>query len=311
MIFKTTLGQMAILFFLIVIGYILAKLNLISNEAEKTLSKLENYIFIPALVLGNFMANFTIDRLSGAVPLLMGSLIIEIIVIPAAFLLVKLCSKDQYIRNIYLYGLSFSNFGFMGNAIVSVLFPEIFLEYILFTLVLWVAIYLWGVPSLLMGDSAKLKPSDKLKNIINPMFIGMAVGMVIGLLKIPVPAFAKNLVDSLAACMSPIAMLLTGMTIARSRLLDILKFKSIYAVTFIRLIVFPLIFLLAALFIPMSKTFIICALSSLAMPLGLNTIVIPSAYGKDTKIASGMALVSHFLSIITIPVMYALMQNII
>ena len=55
-------------------------------------------------------------------------------------------------------------------------------------------------------------------------------------------------------------------------------------------------------------TFYICALCSLAMPLGLNTIVIPSAYGKDTTVASGMALVSHLLGCITIPVIFALYQ---
>ena len=55
------------------------------------------------------------------------------------------------------------------------------------------------------------------------------------------------------------------------------------------------------------ETLAICALCSLVMPLGLNTIVIPSAYGKDTKIASGMALVSHVLSCITIPLIFLLL----
>jgi len=58
--------------------------------------------------------------------------------------------------------------------------------------------------------------------------------------------------------------------------------------------------------IPMPETFAVCALCSLAMPLGLNTIIIPSAYGKDTRVASGMALVSHILSCITIPVIFLL-----
>ena len=40
------------------------------------------------------------------------------------------------------------------------------------------------------------------------------------------------------------------------------------------------------------------------MPLGLNTIVIPNAYGKDTTVASGMALISHVLSVISIPLIF-------
>ena len=38
--------------------------------------------------------------------------------------------------------------------------------------------------------------------------------------------------------------------------------------------------------------------------LGLNTIVYPAAYGGDTKTGASMAMISHVLSVITIPLMY-------
>jgi predicted permease len=49
----------------------------------------------------------------------------------------------------------------------------------------------------------------------------------------------------------------------------------------------------------------------LAMPLGLNTIVVPGAYGKDTTDAASMALISHILSIITIPIIFMLVSNLL
>ena len=67
---------------------------------------------------------------------------------------------------------------------------------------------------------------------------------------------------------------------------------------------FPLIFIAVMQFVPMSETVRVCALCSLAMPLGLNTIVVPSAYGKDTSVAAGMAIISHLLSCLTIPLMF-------
>ena len=39
-------------------------------------------------------------------------------------------------------------------------------------------------------------------------------------------------------------------------------------------------------------------------PLGLNTIVYPAAYGGDTKTGASMTMISHVLSVITIPLMY-------
>ncbi len=306
---SVTLNQTIFLLLLITIGYILVKLGLLQENTEKILSKLENYVFIPALVLGTFIDNFTLQKLMGAKDILLVSFIIELVVIPISFLLVRVCTKDEYIRRIFLYGLCFSNFGFMGNAIVSNLFPDIFLEYLLFTIVLWIAIYIWGVPVLLMDNHFKNTTiKQKLKPFVNPMIIAMLIGMLIGLTEIKVPSFANNLLTSLGDCMSPIAMLLTGMTIARKRFFDIIKIKSIYLVTIIRLIIYPLVFIGITKIINVPETIMLCGLCSLAMPLGLNTIVIPAAYDNDTTVASGMALVSHVLSCITIPIMFFLLK---
>ncbi|MBQ7075794.1 MAG: AEC family transporter [Clostridia bacterium] len=311
MIFNATLSQMLFLFLLIIIGYILVKLKLVPDNSERVLSKLENYLFLPALILGTFITNFTVEKLSVAKDLLIGSIIIEAVVIFISVFVVKLCSRDSYVRNIYLYGLCFPNFGFMGNAVVSALFPEIYTEYVIFTLVLWLGIYLWGAPVLLMGDDGEKRSfAHRLKAFLNPMFIGMIVGMVLGVTKIPVPQFLSNTINSLGNCMSPAAMILTGMTVARYNLKEIISIKSVYAVTAIRLLIYPLIFLLIAKFVPMEQTFSICALCSLAMPLGLNTVVIPSAYGKDTKVAAGMAIISHLFSCVTIPLIFMLSNSI-
>jgi hypothetical protein len=45
-----------------------------------------------------------------------------------------------------------------------------------------------------------------------------------------------------------------------------------------------------------------------ASALGLNTIVFPEAYGGNPKIGASMALISHTLCIVSMPIMYALMN---
>ena len=46
------------------------------------------------------------------------------------------------------------------------------------------------------------------------------------------------------------------------------------------------------------------ALIAFATPPVLNTIVYPSAYGGEKKTGASMAMISHTLSVITIPLMY-------
>ncbi len=314
MIFLTTLGQMAVLFAFILLGYLLAKTKRVPQNGETVLSKLENDLFLPALVLETFMVQFTKEKLTSSWRLLGFSLALELVMIALSAVCVRLCSKDGYTRRIYLYGLAFSNFGFMGNAVVSALFPEIFFEYLIFTLVLWVLIYIWGVPRLLMGEEAGEQSRWAwLKRFANPMLICMVIGMILGLSDLKMPSFVTTLVGSAADCMSPVAMLLTGMTLAKMDLLRLLKMKGVYVITALRLLVFPLAFLgiyvLCGVTLP--RSFLICAVASLAMPLGLNTIVIPGAYGKDTTTASAMALISHTLALATIPLVFWLMEKVL
>ena len=306
-IFTSTLNQLAFLFSLILIGWFLAKKKHIPENSAMVLSRLENMLFIPGLVMGTFIENFTVERISSAWKILIVSSVMILIIIPIVILISKLLAKDKYTQNIFTYGLAFANFGFMGNAVVNALFPDIFFEYLIFTLPLWVMIYLWGVPSLLISDAdQKQSISQKLKNFVNPMFVAMFIGMIIGLSGIKLPDWLTSLVSVSGSCMSPVAMLLTGITVSGINLKKTFTDVSIYAVTFVRLILLPLVFVGFAKFIPFEETIYICALCSLAMPLGLNTIVIPSAYGKDTSKAAGMAVISHLLSCITIPLIFTL-----
>ena len=126
-VFTATLNQTAFLFLFIAAGYILSRWKFVPDNAQTVLSKLENTFFIPALVLGTFIDNFTTQTISSAWKLLLGSLGLAMIAIGLSLLCVRFCSKDKYERNIYTYGLCFSNFGFMGNAVVSALFPDIFM----------------------------------------------------------------------------------------------------------------------------------------------------------------------------------------
>lgn len=128
------------------------------------------------------------------------------------------------------------------------------------------------------------------------MFIAMLVGMAIGLLKIPLPKWTVSLIDVSGDCMSPVAMILTGVVVSSISLKKTFTNVRIYIVSIVRLIIMPLILIATVSFFEISETTYICAVCAIAMPLGLNTIVIPSALGKDTTVAVGMAVISHLLS---------------
>lgn len=310
-VFLSSLSQIAFLLLLIAIGYAVVRLKVVGKDAAKLLSALENNVFIPALVLGTFMKYFTPQSIQTSGSFLLCGLVVVVIGIPIAVGISRLCTKDGYMRKIYTYGLAFSNFGFMGNAVVQALFPDVFLNYLIYVLPFWFFIYLWGVPALLLpAGEGKRSLKQRLKPLLNPMFIAVILGAVLGVAQVPVPEFISSAVDTLGSCMSPVAMLLTGVTIAGLDLKSMLSKASVYVVSIIRLVAIPLVAIAVLIFVPISYELKLCTVCALAMPLGLSTIVVPAAYGLDTSAAAGMALVSHVLSIVTIPFVFWLFQMI-
>ena len=305
--FLPTLNQTAFLFTFILVGFLLTKLELLPADTAKVLSKLENLIFIPALVLITFANNLTVERFKLSYRLMLVSTVILLVSIPVAILISKLLSKDGYERNIYTYGLVFSNFGFMGNALIKALYPDIFLEYLLFTMPMWAGIYMWGVPSLLLSDTGvKQSFKARLKSFLNPMFIAMLLGAVIGLTGIKLPDFLSSALTVAGDCMSPVAMLLTGATVAAVSFRKLFLNARVYVATAIRLVGLPLVFFGVSRLIPLDSVALTCAAAFMCMPLGLNTIVIPGAYGKDSTLGAAMAIISHIIGCITIPIMIML-----
>ena len=216
--FASILNQMIFLFAFIIIGFILSKWKFLPDNSATVLSKLENFVLVPALVLGTFIKNCNLSVLSSMWKILLLGFALVALFIAVSLLLAKVCFKEKYLQKIATYGLAFSNFGFMGNAVMSAVFPEIFFEYTIFTLPFWFMIYLWGAPVLLIAGSSegeKVPLKQRLKSFLNPMLIAMFIGLIIGLTGLGphIPDAIVDVIDVSGSCMSPLAMLLTGLTI--------------------------------------------------------------------------------------------------
>jgi predicted permease len=116
-------------------------------------------------------------------------------------------------------------------------------------------------------------------------------------------------------------MLLVGFTVAGYHLPRMLTKKRVYIATALRLVLLPAVIVVAlfgiksltaaVLHMTIDNTVLFLCFFAVATPLGLNTVVIPAAYGRNTSQAAGMALVSHMLSCFTIPLMFLLLQFVI
>ncbi len=303
-VFSATLNQMLVLFIFMALGFFLNKKRMLPMEDTVVLSKLETFLFVPSLVFSVFYKYCTLENFAAKwTYMLYGFIIMAVSLIIATFL-AKVFTKEDYLKKIYTYSFAVANFSFMGNAVVLGIFgEEVLFDYMIFTLPLNMYVYSIGTASLIpINKGGKIR----LSSFVNPIFIALILGAVLGLTGVPLPKFITSAVTSAGNCMSPLAMLLTGLVIGEYSLKKLASDKKVYFASVIRLIILPTIFLVVLNFLNTDKEIIRAALCATAMPLGLNTVVFPAAYGGDTTPGASMALISHAMSLVTIPIMFTI-----
>jgi predicted permease len=312
------LNPMLLLFFCIALGFVLHKTHILPDSAGQVMAKLENWIFCPALAFSTTVTFCTSSTIATHAINISLATVALFVAIGISMILSRIfVRKKSPERGIYAYALAFANSGYMGDPLVQMLLGDSMLSYYkLYCLPITIGIYTWGINNLVPHE----KQANPLKKILNPSTIAMVLGVVMGLSGLGeyIPTFLSSAINSLKACMGPVAMLLAGFTMASYDVGEILKDKKVYAATLLRLFLLPAI-IVAVLFgakellnscfaMNIGNGVLYLGFFATASALGLNTIVFPEAYGGNPKIGASMALISHTLCIVSMPIMYALMN---
>ena len=301
-IFSSVIFRIAVLFSFMIIGFILCRTHQLPKEAGTVFSRIENKLLMPAVVINTFRTNCTLRNISEKWNLIAYSAAILAFCIIVAVAVSPLLSKDKYKRRIYRYSLCVSNFGFVGTAMVSGIYGadsiELF-DYLMFSMPLNIFTYSIGI-AWLVPD----KGGFSVKSLFNPIFVSLFIGAAMGIIGFPKNELLSDILSSTAECMSPIAMILTGFIIGGYKFKELLFLPKTYIVAAIRLIAIPAAAVTVLKLINTPSEIIVATLCAHAMPLGLNTVIIPSAYGEDPKTGASMALISQLSSVVTIPFLF-------
>ena len=300
--FQSALGTTLLLFTFLLIGYVLRKRELLPRAADTVLSRLENMIFVPAVVISTFMTRFTADNIGRRGSYILVSCIVALVTLPLALAVGRLLGKDEAEERIFRYSAMIPNFSFFGIPLVSgTLGEEALFDYLIFCIPMYVICYSIGVVWLIPSENgAKVS----LKSFVNPICVSLLVGMAFGLAGVRLPGFLDTALSQASGCMGPVAMILTGFVVAGYGIRNLLGDRRIYVMAALRLLIIPFVVTMMFRLVLKDSPVLLYVLCFLAMPLGLNTIVIPAAYGGDTRIGASCALISSVLAVVTIPVLF-------
>ena len=306
--FSIMTEQMVSVFILVFIGFLSAKVRLLTEDALKVISKLISKILLPAMIVTMIpMENGYAVLRSGFSVLLVSFGILVAMFLFAGVGIGKLCGLKSTKYNIHLVCATFGNMGLMGAPIISAVYGSTGLVYLSLYLLVD-QVLLWTVGSLYIHKDTHHQKGFQLKKLLNPTTAALCIGLVMLAFNYVPSGIVFTTVKSLGSATQPIAMLYLGGCVASLNLKELRKNFSILLMTLCKMIVLPLcVWVILGLFSfePMTRTVLtLCC----AMPTMLSISMLAQTAGSDWQYGSQATLFTTLVSLGTLPLVTYLTQ---
>lgn len=294
--------QVAVMFIIMSIGILCYKKKMISENTGAELSKFLLMIVNPCVILSAFQIEYKPELVNGLIISALLAVISNTLgVVVATLFIRKNPEREEYI--VERFAIVFSNCGFMGIPLIQAVVGDIGVFYAstyvaVFNLFTWT----YGV-SIMKG---KMNVKDIIKVLTSAPIISIVVGIVIFLFSIKLPVIIGKPVEFIAALNTPLAMIVTGIYLARTNIRYALKNIRIFIVSAIRLLIVPAVMLVIFVFIGAENevftSLLIANMIATSCPTASSTLMMSRMFERNAEYASMIITVSTLLSILTIPV---------
>lgn len=300
------MNQIIQLFIMIFMGFIIVKAKLLKAEDSKMLSVIVLYLIIPCVIINAFQVDYTPQTVKGLLIALAGSVMTQVILL----IVVSILGRVFHLNEVEVASIYYSN---SGNLIVPIVTFILGKEWVLYGCVFMSVqlVFIWTHCKKIISRESTY---DWRKIVLNINMISIAIGIVLFLTRIHLPAIINNTLSAIGSMIGPASMIVTGMLFAGMDFKQIFANKRVYFVSFFRLIIVPVI---ALFLIKCSQLSKFSSNGNKLMMIVFLAIITPSAstvtqmcqvYGNDSQYASAINVVTTLLAIVTMPLMVMLFQ---
>ena len=291
---------------IVLMGYGLVKSKLLKSEDSKPLSIIGLYIISPAVMIEAFQIPYTPEILDGLLLSLGMAVFLHIMLIAIGALLKRLLHLDPIEHAASIYSNS-------GNLIIPLVMSLFGKEWVIYAscFIIVQTFLFWTHCRLIIVGKGNLTLKTVLKNI---NIWSIMIGVTMFALQIKLPDMINGTLTSVGMFIGPNAMLIAGMLIAAIPLRTILSSKRIYLVTFLRLIMIPLILLVIvkacgfAGWVENGETIALISFLATTSPAASTVTQMALIFGNNAQKASAIYGVTTMLCMFTMPLIIALYQ---
>ncbi|WP_069998654.1 AEC family transporter [Cellulosilyticum sp. I15G10I2] len=295
--FYSMVNIQAILFIYLLVGVYANKRKIINSKTRQSYIDFIIQIALPCMIFNSFNQDISIEQLKYASIILVVSFLICLFSMLLGKVLYRKYPFEK--RSILQYGAIISNAGFAGLPLVAAAYGELALFYAS-VFVIPNRIFLWSAGISLFTEADR---KTKIKSaLLNPGMIAVGLGLIKMLLGIQLHPSVVSVIKNIGDCTGPLSMIIVGTILAEISIKNVFE-KGVFNLTFIRLILIPVVVMVSMKLLQMDPTAIKVAVVLTAMPVGTTTALLAQKYGADYTFGSKCVFVSTVLSMITVPIL--------
>lgn len=302
--YSTIITQVAILFLLISAGFYARRRGFTDDHINKGLTEIILNIGLPALLLNSFLLEYDHSLLKNAGMVVLVSIVVHIVL----FLITKVAfyryEVDQ--RNVLTYMGLFPNAGFMGLPFIYAIYGQIGVFYAAIFIIPY-HILMWTYGIALFMKVRDYRSSAK-TILMNPILLGVFVGLILFITQFPVPEVLSKTFGILGSVTAPLAMMLIGDRMAQTHFKTVFNDKNVYYGSLVRLIAAPIISWAILSTFNLDPMIINICVAVQALPVAVTVAVLPAKFNGDAVLGSKCAVISHALSLFSIPTILILLM---
>ncbi len=320
-------NQMISLFLLMLTGYLANRFGVIDKTFESKVSRFIVNISLPATIL-NAVTGSDMPHDQEMLPIFIAAVSIFLVAHVVCHFIQKIIRWNPT----YELMLNYSNLGFMGIPIISTLYGgEYVLHVSIFMMTFNLSLFSYGVYLLSReasenrsipaaaasgkvlsqspdsaSESGQKTSGFSVKKLLSPGILSAFLAIGIYLLNIRLPQHAVSLFSTVGATTTPLAMIVIGSTLAGVKFSTVFTDKELYLFSFLKLLVLPLITFFVLRFFIKDRTLLEISTILSGCPIAGNVSMLCMEYNRDVTLVSKGICISTLLSMVSIPVVAAL-----
>ena len=287
---------------LLAIGYLAKKAGLLPEAVEKGISGLLVQVICPLSIIASGHNDYSREMVVN-----MGwmAVIAFCYYVIAILIMIPVRNRMKLNRNgraVFLTLCVFCNAAFIGYPLFQELYgDEGFIYAVIYNFFFQVFFFTYGVSTISGMTQINWK-----RILLTPLNASLLIMLVLFLFQIKLPAPVQDTLQMVGNMMVPLSMMIIGASLVGMKPSLILKDRASYAVSFFRLIFFPLLTFVVMKLLGVSGKLLVIGVVMAGLPSGSMNVIFAKQYDCEADFAARAVVQTMLFCLVTVPLLLVL-----